>query len=79
MTDEDGSLIRISGPGWEQLPDGAFQFLVDCDTLVSYVCLPKTLCIGNKEVRKAGWNSDRRLAYYLDKLPDLTDEKFLSS
>jgi len=72
MSDEDDSLIRLTGPGWEALPDGSFQFLVTCPNLVSYVCLPKSLRIGDTVVLKSGWNSDRKLAHYRTARIDLT-------
>jgi len=65
MSDEDRSVpIVLTSLGWEQLPDGTWQLLVECPDLVSYVTLPKTLVIGADELRKEGWDSDRTVAHY---------------
>ena len=61
---DDKRPIQLSGPGWENLPDGSYQFLVDCPDLASYVILPKSLRFRDTEVRKCGWNEDRKLAFY---------------
>jgi hypothetical protein len=68
MSDENpDDLITLTGPGWEKLPDGSWQLLVDCETIVHYITLPKTLCMGCHDAYKAGWDSDRKLAYYRDR------------
>jgi hypothetical protein len=65
MSDEDPSvLIHLQGPGWEELPDGSYQLLVECPTEVHYITLPKTLCFGDQMVRRAGWDSERKYAFY---------------
>jgi hypothetical protein len=66
VSDEDDSLIVLQGPGWQQLPDGSWQLPVECPTLVHYITLPKTLQFGPHKVRKCGWDSDRKYAYYRD-------------
>ncbi len=74
MSDENpDDLIVLKGPGWQKLPDGSYQLPVQCETIVHYVTLPKTLRMGKWDLVKSGWDSERKLAYYRDRQPDLTD------
>ncbi len=61
---DDDRPIILRGPGWERLPDGSFQLVVECPTEVHYATLPKTLMWGKEKLRLYGWDSDRRMAYY---------------
>lgn len=70
---DDNQPLRLSGPGWEEQPDGSFVFLVDCATLLDYTLLPRELLIGGKCFCKAGWNSDRKLAAYRDNMPEVLE------
>ncbi len=74
MSDENpDDLIVLHGVAWERLPDGTYQLLVECPTIVHYVTLPKTLCFGRKlTVYKAAWDSGRKNAYYRELRIDLS-------
>jgi hypothetical protein len=72
---DDDRRIVMTGPGWERLPDGSYQFLADAPTLVHYVTLPKDLFMGDKRLHKSGWHSDRKLAFYLDTLPQVLEAR----
>ncbi len=65
MSDEDPSVpIVLYSQGITELPDGSWELVVDCPTIVHYVTLPETLQYGPRQMRKCGFNSDKRIAYY---------------
>ena len=70
---DDNRPIILHGPGWEQLPDGAWELPVECPTEVHYVTLPEHLPIGDKEVHKCGWNSAKKMACYRTGWTDLRE------
>jgi hypothetical protein len=73
MSDENpDDLITMVSHGWEKLSDGAWQLLIECPTIVHYITLPKTLCMGCRSAYKAGWDSDRKVALYRDTPVDMS-------
>jgi hypothetical protein len=70
---DDNRKITLTGPGWEELPDGTWQLLVNCATLLDYTQLPSDLRFGDKEVHKMGWNSDKKLAMYRTYWTDIAE------
>lgn len=64
MSHEDGRPYTLRSRGWETLPDGRQQLLVVCETVVDYATMPKELLFGPSVLRKRGWDSDRKLAFY---------------
>ncbi len=61
---DDDRPIVLESAGWEILPDGTQQLLVDCGTLVEFVCLPGDLKFSRNVLFKVEWDSERKLAYY---------------
>jgi|SRR6185312_13337122 len=61
---EDSTPLVLTSLGWESLPNGQSQLLLECSTLVDYVTMPKELLFGPFTVVKAGWDEDRKAALY---------------
>ena len=64
---DDGRPIVLESAGWETLPDGTEQFLVHCETLIDFVCMPADLIFGPAVLFKVEWDSERKLAYYRER------------
>jgi hypothetical protein len=63
---EDNSQpIVLYAESWERLPDGGRQLLIRCKSADDYTALPKHMKFGKVEWRKVGFNSERRVAFYL--------------
>lgn len=50
--------------GWEYLPDGRQQLLVQCKTILDFVMMPEDLVFGEEVLWKAGWDSEKKIAFY---------------
>lgn len=64
MSQEDDRPITLLSHGWEEMPDGRWRLVVVCETVVHYSTLPKSLLLGEEELHKQGWDSEKKVAFY---------------
>lgn len=72
---DDRRTITVASRGWEELPDGGWQLLIECSTIVEFVTLPKTLVFGDKRYDRVTWESKRKVAVYREDWNDFIKEQ----
>ncbi len=63
---DDRRPITVVSRGWEELPDGTWQGLIECNTIVEFITLPKNLVFEAKTYRRVGWDLERKVAFFRD-------------
>ena len=61
---DDRRPITVVSRGWEEIPGWGWQLLIECNTMVEFVTLPKTLMFGRKRYDRVTWEAKRKVAIY---------------
>jgi len=64
MSHDDNRPDILRDCEWVTLPDGREQMTCACESVAAFILLPKVLVIGDTPIARAGWDSDKKIAFY---------------